>query len=458
MEQIFKSVHSLNRSKRWDYRFHQQEFSDLESKLEKTIYPLYSVKEITEQVIDGTHFTPQYTDNSGVLFLMARNVRPFEINLDNVAYITKEEHQKLIRCKPEPGDVLVTKDGTIGVAAVVPDYLPEFNIFVSVIKVRPCSIVSSQYLAAFFNSELGQLQIKQQVKGASITHIHLEDIRRLKVPIHPRSIQDRIAQVMQNAYAARREKTAEAGRLYQEIDKYVLGELGIDIVQLQSQRRVLKSIQFIAGRRFDFDAVVTLQNIDFGLIEAVFLKEIVKQSNNRVTPVKELPHEYINYIGLGNITSHIGDLGDFSPVKGEQILSSSPTFNQGDILFGRMRPYLNKVWLAEFDGVCSGEVVVLKPNKQKVDPRFLQTLLLSQVTLNQVLPLQSGTSLPRVSASDILSIKLPIPQDLYKQVEIGDEISRRRAEAKRLRAEAENLVIQAKARVEQMILGEKEVA
>jgi hypothetical protein len=89
-----------------------------------------------------------------------------------------------------------------------------------------------------------------------------------------------------------------------------------------------------------------------------------------------------------------------------------------------------------------------------VDTRFLHALLLSRITLNQVVPLQSGTSLPRVSASDILSVKLPIPKDLKRQAAIGAEVARRRAAAKRLRIEAETLVAEAKARVERMILGE----
>jgi restriction endonuclease S subunit len=81
--------------------------------------------------------------------------------------------------------------------------------------------------------------------------------------------------------------------------------------------------------------------------------------------------------------------------------------------------------------------------------------LLSQLTLDQVVPLQSGSSLPRVSSSDVLNIKLPIPKDLQKQKEIGSEVKKRRSEAKRLRTESEAVVAAAKSRVERMILGEE---
>jgi hypothetical protein len=194
--------------------------------------------------------------------------------------------------------------------------------------------------------------------------------------------------------------------------------------------------------------------MNFNSIEPTPLQQIVKRVDDRIIPAEQCPSEDVNYIGLGNIASNIGELAEFAPVKGSTVLSSSPRFECGDILFGRMRPYLNKVWVAEFDGVCSGEVVVLRASKDKVDTRFLHALLLSRITLNQVVPLQSGTSLPRVSASDILSVKLPIPKDLKRQAAIGAEVARRRAAAKRLRIEAETLVAEAKARVERMILGE----
>lgn len=68
-----------------------------------------------------------------------------------------------------------------------------------------------------------------------------------------------------------------------------------------------------------------------------------------------------------------------------------------------------------------------------------------------------NTALARVSASDVLSVKLPVPKDLQKQQEIGNEVKKRRSEAKQLRHEAEAVVTSAKARVERIILGEETV-
>jgi hypothetical protein len=260
---------------------------------------------------------------------------------------------------------------------------------------------------------------------------------------------------MQEAYAARRVKLAEAERLYREMDSYILGRLGVSFADIQGKRVSIKPISEIKGGRFDFEAVVTMNELNLDLVHTMALHEVATQMNERVTPIETYPGEDINYIGLGHIASNVGELTDFVPIKGKDILSSSPIFKKGDILFGRMRPYLNKVWVAEFDGVCSGEAIVLRPDTRRVNIHFLHALLLSRITLNQVIPLQSGTSLPRVSASDVLNIKLPILQDVGVQKEIGAEILSRRTQARHLRTEAESIVAEAKARVERMILGEE---
>jgi restriction endonuclease S subunit len=439
--------------------FHQPKDKALLDKLHHGSYPLCSLNQLSLRLFDGPFGSKRKVDmyqSSGIPYIRVKDVLPSGIKLDELTYISEEKHRALSRSCVVPGNVLITIAGRLGTAAVFPDSLKEGNITGHIVGIELPESINPHYLAAFINSKFGEFQVTRLGHRTTRPELNLSEIRKILVSIPPRSIQDHIAQIMQNAYAAQQEKLVEIARLYQEIDKYVLGQLGIDITKLQNQRRLIKSIRCLAGKRFDFDAAVTFQDMDFGLMKPVLLKEVARQVNSRVTPIKEFAHENINYIGLGNIVPNIGELVNFFPIKGEKVLSSSPTFTQGDILFGRMRPYLNKVWLAEFNGVCSGEAVVLRPNKQKVDPRFLQALLLSPITLNQVVPLQSGTSLPRVSAPDILSIKLPIPKDVNKQMEIGDEISRRRAEAKRLRIEAENLVIESKARVERMILGEED--
>lgn len=465
MESQLLSIQYLKQQPRWDFRYFDPKYLEVEKILHEGKYPLEPLENFTRQIQNFGAYSlcnllQWIEDDNAIPYLKVTNLKEDGIDWSEVLKITPEVHEQLPKSKVYPGDILYSMAGTIGLAVLAPEDLGECNSNQAIAKIRLKSkTLSPDYLVTFLNSRLGRYQSERIANGQTVLNINLGEIGKLLVPIPPRSLQTQIAQVMQEAYGEQQKKLEQAKQAYQEISEYVLKELGINFTTSQRSCSALVPISVLKGGRFDFEAVVTLQDISSQFVEhkATLLREIVQQINERVTPSEESPDEMVNYIGLANIQSNTGELINFHPVQGKEILSSSPKFEKGHLLFGRMRPYLNKVWSAEYDGVCSGEILVLKPNKNKVDTLLLQTLLLSKLTLAQIVPLQSGSSLPRVSASDVLSVKLPIPKNLNKQKEISDEIEKRRLEVKRLRTEAEAVVAISKAQVERMILGEETV-
>ncbi len=464
MEQIIKRVHNLNNAKRWDYRFHQRKFSELEDRLNKSPYPLKSVRQITEQVIDGTHYTPEYTDESGILFLMARNVKPFELTLENVSYITREEHLKLIRCKPNPGDVLVTKDGTIGVAAVVPDTLPEFNIFVSVMKVRPLPVVSPHYLAAFINSEMGQLQIQQQIKGASITHIHLEDMKRIRIPLPPRPIQDRIAVVMQDAYAQRREKLAAAEELLGGIDEFLMNRLEINFRNISKKKRFLTKIENISGSRFCVDFHLPQIQEQYHILKKAKnckilpLGRLIEQIANGATPRgANYLTEGIPFFRIQNVTPNGIDLSDIRYISEltHKEMRRSQT-KPRDLLMTITGRVGTAAVIPENiqEGNVNQHIVILRPKPNSIDVNYLALIINSPAVQFQAQHKTTGTTRIALDYTAIKSLLIPVPPIKVQKV-LVEEVSNRRLTAQHLRVEAETIVTEAKARVERMILGEE---
>jgi type I restriction enzyme, S subunit len=459
MKSIIRDLADIKAAKRWDFSFHAPEHLRVLASLDST-YPVVRFGEIITVLTDMGAFSLYKTEffvDEGVPFLRVQNIQEYGVDLEkDTKFISYEYHQQLERSRLRSGDLLLTTKAVIGISAVVNESLGECNISQNLVLIRLKDGINPNYVSVFLNSHLGRMQTETSATGTNQKYLNFERIYDLKITLPPRSLQDQIAQVMQKAYGDQQKKLEEATQSYQKILDYVLKELGINLASIQRKRNALVPISILQGGRFDFEAVVTLQDISsqFAEHETTLLKEIVDQTNERITPSIDFSDEIVNYIGLANIQSNTGELVKFEPVRGEEILSASPKFKKGDILFGRMRPYLNKVWIAEFDGVCSGEALVFRPNTTKVNTQFLHALLLSKITLDQVVPLQSGSSLPRVSSSDVLSIKLPIPKDLQKQKTIGYEVEKRRNEVKRLRSQADAVVTAAKARVERMILGE----
>ena len=159
--------------------------------------------------------------------------------------------------------------------------------------------------------------------------------------------------------------------------------------------------------------------------------------------------ESFYYIGLENIEPVTGDLVGMEKVGNYAVRSRSKVFRQGDILYGRLRPNLRKALLVGGKyhwGLCSTELLVLKPNESVVSGVFLRELLVSKQLTNVICRLQSGAALPRVSAKDLLSVQVPIPplQEQRKMAAAAEEIKAKRrslrAKLRRLGEERENVL------------------
>ena len=136
--------------------------------------------------------------------------------------------------------------------------------------------------------------------------------------------------------------------------------------------------------------------------------------NEKITPADypELP-----YIGLDDIEAHsMRLLGSKSAAS---MKSSAKRFYPGDVLYSRLRPYLNKVWPSDRNGICSSEFIVM-PGNQLVDPSFLAFRLNAMDFVSFANSLNAGDR-PRVDFDQISSFCLP-PFSLSRQHRIVAKI------------------------------------
>lgn len=170
------------------------------------------------------------------------------------------------------------------------------------------------------------------------------------------------------------------------------------------------------------------------------LSSIVKERKGTIDP-QMLGDILIDYLSLENVRSQTGELNKFKPKLAKEIKSRSKIFNENDVLYGRLRPELNKVYLCQGElttGVCSGEFLVLSPIEGKVNPIYLRHILSSRYVTDFIGKYRVGASLPRISINDLLKIGVPIPP-----IEIQNKISKQLMEVdlkiKLLRNELESL-------------------
>jgi len=134
-------------------------------------------------ITDGTHQTPVYADE-GYIFLSSKNVTSGEIDWDNTMFIPKELHVDLYkRIAPQRDDILLAKNGTTGVAAIV-DRDIVFDIYVSLALIRPDkSKVIPKYLLYAINNETTKRYFDSHLKGIGVPNLHLTHIRETPIRV-----------------------------------------------------------------------------------------------------------------------------------------------------------------------------------------------------------------------------------------------------------------------------------
>ncbi len=136
---------------------------------------------------------------------------------------------------------------------------------------------------------------------------------------------------------------------------------------------------------------------------------------------KDMPSNFpaLPYIGMEHVSRDTGVIDSFGSSSAYR--SSAPRVFKGDVLYGRLRPYLNKVVISPGEAFASGEFIVLPPNEE-INEKFLQLRLLSQDFVEFAGTLDTGDR-PRVSWEQISQFEIYLPpiDEQIKLIEILKE-------------------------------------
>ena len=170
----------------------------------------------------------------------------------------------------------------------------------------------------------------------------------------------------------------------------------------------------LSGERYR-EGVVTASSWPF-----VSVAEVFRKSEQSVLP--ESLDGPVTYIGLENVTQDTGEItGNVVTDKPADIKSLKTVFKPRDILYGKLRPNLNKVWLADRPGICSTDIFVVEAIEGKADPALYAYLFRSQRFNDAVMGQLKGAQLPRIGWSSFAELKIPLPP-LEVQKEVVAEI------------------------------------
>lgn len=184
-----------------------QEVTDLQTSVNYTPnnWRIVSLEEITLEI--GSGVTPRGGETSyqqdGIALIRSQNVLMNKLSLNNVAFISLETHQSMLRSAIIPGDVLLNITGaSIGRVAVVPESLKVANVNQHVCKIRLKQTAFPRFISYFLSSTKGQSQILGSQFGTTRQGLNYGNVRALRIPLPPLPEQRAITRILQTAQSA----------------------------------------------------------------------------------------------------------------------------------------------------------------------------------------------------------------------------------------------------------------
>lgn len=381
----------------------------------------------------------QYLDE-GVPFLRCVNIKDGFADFTDVLFISPGAHKLLWKSAVRPGMMLLTMSGSVGNTTVAQkDWPYPVNSNQDIAKITPKAGVSVHYLAAFFNSRYGQIQLERIPVGSVQQHVFLWMIEKLTVPRFSDGLEGNIADVVKAAYAQQGKANASFGGAA-SILADTLGLANWHPPDPLTYTRHASEV--FAARRVD--------SLYFSPRVSQLL-QVLARDNARIGDVAPARHEEFvagssgefDYIEISDIQAD-GTAASNRLPQSEAPSRATWYVRPGDVLASTVRPIrrLSAIVAPEQDSfVCSSGFVVLAP--QTVSPElFLTYLRLPQVC--ELMDLHTSASMyPAISEGDLLNLPFRrIPSDVERKIVAA---VRRSHSARR---EARNLLDRAKRAVE----------
>lgn len=390
--------------------------------------------DVCNKITDGTHFTPKYI-TSGISFISVKDIYNDKIHFDNCKYISKDEHLELIkRCKPELGDVLITKSGTIGRIAIVSDK-KEFSLFVSVALLKPkIDLIDSQFLGLALKNYINNIDISQTIKGGLLKNYHIEDIKETTIPLPPLPEQKKIVEKIEELFSgldsgvASLKKAKELVRLYRQsvLAAAFSGKLLTPSAGRKAHSEMLKAAE---------PKVEYSNQLPDGW-KWVKLGEVSKVKGGKRLPKGEAYSEietkfpYIRVTDFENMSVRISELRYLKKETQTQI--KNYIINKDD-LYISIAGTIGRVGMipSQLDGANLTENAAKITEIKNYDIRFLSYQMNSAIVQNQIKSLTISTTQPKLALFRIEKLDLVQPP-IIVQHQIVSEIEKRFSEADNL--------------------------
>ena len=234
-------------------------------------------------------------------------------------------------------------------------------------------VFDKRFLYYYLSSTGTYEKFKSMAVGGVVNNLNSEMVRNIHVPIPSKNEQSEIANILDKVRSI-----------------------------LDNRENELKSLDNLIKARF-----VEM----FGLPVSNTKKWFTEKMSD-VAPSINYTGKFNDKIWLLNldmIEAQTGEIIDYLFVNEDEVGSSTCSFDTSNVLYSKLRPYLNKVVIPNRCGYATSELVPLQPAKGKLNREYLAFMLRSDEFVNMINEKVIGAKMPRVSMSDLIKFNVPIP-------------------------------------------------
>ncbi len=367
-------------------------------------------------ITDGTHKTPNYIE-TGIPFLSVKNISKGFFDLSDVKYISLEEHNKLIkRAKPEFGDILICRIGTLGKAIKISLEF-EFSIFVSLGLLKPKVKIISDYLVYFLNSCFIEEWINDNKVGGG-THtakLNLNILEKCPIALPPLKEQERIVGILDESFA----KIDESIKILEQ------DLLNLDELMQSALQKAFNPLKNNAKENYKlpqgwkWKSLGEIANTSSGGTPSRNKKEYWESGNIKWLKSGELNDGYIDFIEE-NITEEA--------IKN----SSAKIFQKGTLLIAMYGATAGKLGILNLDSTTNQAICAFLHKDKNI--KFLEKFLFYFLFFlrDKIIKDSFGGAQPNISQTYIKNLQIPLPP-LKEQEQIASHLDELSSHVKNLK-------------------------
>lgn len=339
-------------------------------------WPKTTLEEVCIRITDGAHASPKSVV-SGLPMASVKDLTQFGINMETCRHISTDDFNKLVRqgCKPEVGDILISKDGASALDTVC-EIRHELNVVmlssVAILKPNRNKITSS-FLHYFLDCETTRQYLKNGfITGAAIPRVILKDFKRCEIALPPLPTQHKIAAIL-SAYDDLIENNTRRIKILEEMAQALYREWFVKF-------------------RFPGHEKVRMVGSELGMVPEGW--EITQLNN---------------FIILSNGKSiKPGGNGQYIVYGSNGIIGGSDEYNyENGIIIGRVGAYCGSIKYCRKRFWASDNTIVALPKKDSPDLPFIFHLLL-EMELNKY---AGGAAQPLLTQTTLKKLQIVVPPD-----------------------------------------------